>query len=86
METAQEAVDQTIERTVDETGNILETTLNENGEVIGEDLVGNIADLPIQEEYIDDEGRVVSRVQDDSGNVYEQVLDDEGNVVETRGV
>jgi hypothetical protein len=77
-------VDQTIERTVDETGNILETTLNENGEVIGEDLVGNIADLPIQEEYIDDEGRVVSRVQDDSGNVYEQVLDDEGNVVEVR--
>jgi YD repeat-containing protein len=85
METAQEAVDQTIERTVDETGNILETTLNENGEVIGEDLVGNIADLPIQEEYIDDEGRVVSRVQDDSGNVYEQVLDDEGNLVEVRG-
>jgi len=74
-----------VERTVDESGNILETTLNENGEVIGEDLVGNVADLPVEEEYIDDQGRVVSRVKDDSGNVFEQVLDDEGNVVEVRG-
>ena len=74
-----------MERTVDESGNILETTLNENGEVIGEDLVGNVADLPVEEEYIDDQGRVVSRVKDDSGNVFEQVLDDEGNVVEVRG-
>jgi len=70
---------------VDDSGNILETTLNENGEVIGEDLVGNVADLPVEEEYIDDQGRVVSRVKDDSGNIFEQVLDDEGNVVEVRG-
>jgi YD repeat-containing protein len=69
---------------VDESGNILETTVNENGEVIGEDLVGNVADLPVEEEYIDDEGRIVSRVRDDSGNVYEQVLDDEGNLLEVR--
>ena len=69
---------------MDDSGNILETTMNENGEVIGEDLVGNVADLPVEEEYIDDEGRVVSRVKDDMGNVFEQVLDDEGNVVETR--
>jgi hypothetical protein len=69
---------------VDDSGNILQTTMNENGEVIGEDLVGNVADLPVEEEYIDDEGRVVSRVKDDMGNVFEQVLDDEGNVVETR--
>jgi YD repeat-containing protein len=70
---------------VDDSGNILETTMNENGEVIGEDLVGNVADLPVEEEYIDDQGRVVSRVTDDQGNVFEQVLDDQGNVVEVRG-
>jgi YD repeat-containing protein len=58
--------------------------MNENGEVIGEDLVGNVADLPVEDEYIDDQGRVISRVQDDSGNAYELVLDDEGNVVEVR--
>jgi hypothetical protein len=82
---AQEAAGQTVERTVDESGNILETVMNENGEVIGEDLVGNASDLPVEDEYIDDQGRVISRVRDDSGNVFELVLDDEGNVVEVRG-
>jgi YD repeat-containing protein len=75
---------QTVERTVDESGNILETVMNENGEVIDEDLVGNVGDLPIEEEYIDDQGQVVSRAKDDSGNVYEQVFDDQGNLVEVR--
>jgi hypothetical protein len=73
-----------VERTVDEAGNILETTYDENGQVIGEDLAGSVGDLPIEEEYIDDEGRVVSRMKDEGGNVYEQVTDDEGNVVEVR--
>jgi YD repeat-containing protein len=75
---------QTVERTVDEEGNILETVMNENGEVIDEDLVGNVGNLPIEEEYIDDQGQVVSRAKDDSGNVYEQVFDDQGNLVEVR--
>jgi len=71
---------------VDDSGNILETRLNENGEVIGEDLVGNVADLPVEEEYIDEQGRVVSRVRDDAGNTFEQILDDEGNMVGARAV
>jgi hypothetical protein len=53
---------------------------------MGEDLAGNVADLPVEEEYIDDQGRVVSRVRDESGNVFEQVLDDEGNMVDVRAV
>lgn len=71
---------------MDETGYILETVMNESGEVVGEDLVGNVSELPVEDEYIDDEGRVVSRVTDDAGNAYEQVLDDEGNLVEARAV
>ncbi len=75
-----------MQSTVDESGNILQTTLNENGEVVGEDLVGNLNDLLVEEEYIDDLGQIVSRVRDESGNVLEQVLDDEGNVVDVRSV
>jgi len=52
--------------------------------VIDEDLVGNVSDLQIEEEYIDVQGQVVSRAKDDSGNVYEQVFDDQGNLVEVR--
>ena len=81
---ADQASGQTVERMVDEEGNILETVTNENGEVVDEDLVGNVSDLPIEEEYIDNQGQVVSRAKDDSGNVYEQVFDDEGNLVEVR--
>jgi len=81
---ADQASGQTVERTVDKSGNILETVTNENGEVIDEDLVGNVSDLQIEEEYIDDQGQVVSRAKDDSGNVYEQIFDDQGNLVEVR--
>jgi hypothetical protein len=71
---------------VDESGNILQSTLDENGEVVSEDLVGNLEDLLVEDEYIDEQGRVVSRVRDESGNVFEQVLDDEGNVTDLRAV
>jgi hypothetical protein len=64
----------------------VQTTLDENGEVVDEDLVGNLNELLVEEEYIDEQGRVVSRVSDESGNAFEQVLDDEGNVVDVRAV
>jgi hypothetical protein len=75
-----------VQRSVDEAGNILQSTLNENGEVVSEDLVGNLEDLLVEDEYIDEQGRVVSRVRDESGNVFEQVLDDEGNVTDLRAL
>jgi hypothetical protein len=59
----------------------METTFDENGEVVGEDLVGHVGDLQAEEEYIDEEGRVVSRVRDELGNAFERVVDDEGNLV-----
>jgi len=73
-------------RAVDQTGDIIEITLNENGEIVGEEVVGNVGSLPVEEEYVDDEGRVVSRVRDESGNAIEQVFDDEGIMVGIRVV
>ena len=77
---------QTVQRAVDESGDIIEITLNENGEIVGEDLVGNVSSLPVEEEYLDEEGRTVSRVRDESGNAFEQILDDEGKMAEVRAV
>jgi hypothetical protein len=71
---------------VDQVGDIIEITLDENGEIVAEELVGNIANLPVEEEYVDEEGRVVSRVRDESGNAIERVFDDEGNMVGVRTV
>jgi hypothetical protein len=77
---------QIIQRAVDESGNIIETTLNENGEIVGEDLVGDVGSLPVEEEYVDEEGRIVSRVRDESGNAFEQIVDDQGNMIVARAV
>ena len=75
-----------IRRAVDQTGDIIEITLNENGEIVSEELVGNVGSLPVEEEYVDEEGRMVSRVRDESGNAIEQVFDDEGNMIGVRTV
>jgi hypothetical protein len=71
-------------RSVDQTGLIIETTYDQSGEVLDENVVGRAADLPVVDEYLDAQGRLVSQVQDDLGNTFEQVLDNDLNVLETR--
>ncbi len=69
---------------VDEVGFIVETTYDENGEVVDEDVLAAVADLPVAEEYVDDRGRLVSVAKDGLGNTFEQVMDDDFNTLETR--
>ena len=45
-------------------------------------LTGNGDDLQTEEEYIDDQGRIVARARDDSGNMFEEIQDEEGNVLD----
>lgn len=71
--------DQSTRRSVDESGDVVEATLNEAGEVLEEEIATNVADLPAEEEYVDDEGRIVSRARDESGKLVECLLDEEGN-------
>ena len=70
-----------VRRTVDESGNVLKTVLDGSGEVLEEDTSESLADLPVEEEYLDDEGRIVGRARDDAGNVVKEELDEKGNVV-----
>ncbi|MBA2692281.1 MAG: hypothetical protein H0U65_07290 [Rubrobacter sp.] len=69
---------------VDEAGFILETTYDESGEVVDEDVVGAVADLPVMDEYVDDRGRLVSLAKDELGNTFEQIMDGELNTLGTR--
>lgn len=71
---------------VDQSGDIIEITLNKKGNIVGEELVGNIGSLPVEEEYVDEAGRNVGRVRDDSGNAFEHMSDDEGKIVGVRAV
>jgi hypothetical protein len=71
-------------RSVDQTGIIIETTYGESGDILDEDVVGTVADLPVETEYVDEQGRLVSLAKDELGNTFEQILDDDLNALETR--
>jgi hypothetical protein len=71
-------------RSVDQSGLILQTTYDLSGGVLDEDVVGRVSDLPVVDEYMDEQGRLVSQVKDDLGNTFEQILDDNLNALETR--
>jgi hypothetical protein len=74
----------TVVRSVDQTGLIIETTYDESGGVLDEDVVGRVADLPVVDEYLDEQGRLVSQAKDDLGNTFERILDEDLDTLETR--
>lgn len=78
------AVGGTTRRSVDESGWIFETTHDENGGIIDEEVVGTVADLPVTDEYVDEQGRLVSVAKDDLGNTYELVMDEGFNTLGAR--
>jgi hypothetical protein len=73
-----------VRRSVDEAGSIVETTYDENGEIVDEDVIGSVAELPVEAEYVDEKGRLVSLAKDDLGNTFEQIMDEELNILGTR--
>ena len=74
----------TTRRSVDEFGWIFETTYDESGKIIDEDVVGTVGDLPVMDEYEDEQGRLVSVAKDELGNTFEQIMDEAFNTIGTR--
>ena len=73
-----------VRRSVDGSGRILETTYNEEGEVVDEEEVGDVTDLPVEAEYVDGKGRLLSLARDELGNAFEWVTDEEFGTLEAR--
>ena len=63
-------------------GDVTDTVFRESNGVEGEEAKSNLADLQIEEEYVDERGRIVGRARDESGNDVEEVLDEEGGVLD----
>jgi hypothetical protein len=74
----------TTRRSVDESGWIFETTHDENWDIVDEDVVGTVADLPVVDEYMDEQGQLVSVAKDELGNTFEQIMDEGFNTLGTR--
>jgi hypothetical protein len=68
---------------VDEAGFIVETTYEENAEFVDEDVVASVAELPVEAEFVDEKGRLVSLAKDELGNTFEQIVDEEFNTLGT---
>jgi hypothetical protein len=71
----------TTRRTADEPGGVTDAAPDESDSVVGEETARGLAALEIEEEYVDDRGRIVGRARDEFGNVVEEVLDDKGDVL-----
>jgi hypothetical protein len=77
------ALGQTVLRTVDATGRILERTVDQAGAIVGENVVGNVLQLPLLGQSRGPTGNLVRTVQDLSGALIGVTLDAAGNVIGT---
>ena len=71
----------TVQRVVDESWNVVETTFNGSGEIVDEHTIGNLEDFLVEEEFFNEEGFIVSQMRDETGFVIEGLLDQEGNII-----
>jgi hypothetical protein len=75
---------QTVQRAVDESGVVFEITLDEAGDFVNQKQVGNLTELPAEEEYQNEEGQTIRTVREKSGTFVELRLDEDGSILDLR--
>ena len=75
---------QTVQRTLTQTGTVVERTLDRSGNLVGTRTLTNLLTLPALSETAGAAGGVVRQVRDQSGAVIELVLDSAGRVTGSR--
>lgn len=70
-----------LQRSVDKSGDVMETRFDESGTPVGEDIAGTVTDLPVEKESTNEEGQTVRTVEDESGKSISLTLDEEGEVL-----
>ena len=74
----------TVQRVAYGSGDIIQTTLDESGELADEKLVGNLADLPTKEESTTEAGHTLRTVRDESGTFIELQLGPDGSILDLK--
>jgi hypothetical protein len=72
---------QTLQRAFAESGVVFEITLDEAGDLVNQKQVGNLAELPAEEEYQNEEGQTIRTVREESGTLVELRLDEDGSIL-----
>ncbi|HEX5725955.1 MAG TPA: hypothetical protein VFX98_10855 [Longimicrobiaceae bacterium] len=75
---------QTVQVTLDQTGSLVERTLNTAGGVLNTRTLGSVTRLPLVRETAGQAGQVVRQVRHVSGALLEYTLDRAGRIVSTR--
>ena len=72
----------TVQRVAYGSGDIIQTTLDESDELLDENLVGNLADLPPEEESTTQEGHTLRTVRDESGALVKLEFGPDGDFLD----
>jgi hypothetical protein len=75
-------VGQTVQQAVDESGVVVEITLDEVGDLVNQKQLGSLAELPAEEEYQNEEGQTIRTVMEESGTLIELRLDEDGSIID----
>jgi hypothetical protein len=75
-------VGQTVQRSVDESGVVVEITLDEACNLVNKKPVGNLAELPAEEEYQNKEGQTIRTVKEESGTLIKLRLAKDGSILD----
>ena len=73
---------QTVQRAVDESGVVVEITLDEACNLVNQKPVGSLAELPAEEEYQNQEGQTIRIVKEESGTLIELRLGEDGSILD----
>ena len=73
---------QTVQRAVDESGVVFEIALDEAGDLVKQEQVGNLAELPAEEEYQNEEGQMIRTVREELGTLVKLRLDEDGSILD----
>lgn len=73
---------QTLQRAVDHSGVVVEITLDEAVNLVNQEPVGSLAELPAEDEYQNEEGQTIRIVKEESGTLIEMRLGEDGSILD----
>ena len=80
----QHTLGQTVTRTIDTAGTLLERTVDRTGKPVGEKRLGRVLDLPLVNETKNAAGQTDRTLRDTTGALIEVTLDAAGKIVSSR--
>jgi hypothetical protein len=73
---------QTVQRAVDKSGVVVEIILDASCNLVNQKPVGSLVELPVEEEYQNEEGQKIRIVKEEFGSLIEMQLGEDGSILD----